>query len=382
MSIIRESEQYVSQLLIRGLSPDHRYHNLLHTLGVLESCRMLAGRIELEPADQEVLELAALFHDTGFTGRYRDHESLSMQIAEEFLRERTYPEDQLRRVLDCIRATIPARPPENQLQAILKDADLNNLGRQDYLATLAHLRHEWEVFFGDIYDDEEWYRMNENFLKQHQYYTEAANRMYAEQLEENRKRLKRLVKKNKKKKDDKTGDTIATNRSAQMMFKTALRNHLDLSNLADNKANIMLSINALLITVAMPLGVPRIADFPFLAAPMAVLVLTCLVSMVFATLATRPIKMSGETKPEDLQQGRSNLFFFGNFFRMSFDEYRQGLRHVVAAEDQLESAIMRDLYFLGLSLGRKYRQLRICYNIFLGGIILTVLALAVSYSVM
>lgn len=164
-----------------------------------------------------------------------------------------------------------------------------------------------------------------------------------------------------------------------MMFKTALRNHLDLSNLADNKANIMLSVNALIITIAMPVAASYITQLPYLLVPAIILLCTCLSSMIFATLATRPIKMSGYTTSETIERGDSNLFFFGNFYRMSFNEYQNGMAKVVDNEEQLEGTIMRDLFFLGRSLGRKYQQLRICYNIFMAGIILAVIIFTIAY---
>lgn len=163
------------------------------------------------------------------------------------------------------------------------------------------------------------------------------------------------------------------------MFKTSLRNHLDLSNLADNKANIMLSVNALIITVAIPVVSSYAKDVPFVMYSMGTLIVSCLISMIFATLATRPIKMTGQTAPEVIESGESNLFFFGNFYDMTFAEYQQGMQQVISDEKDLDGAIMRDLFFLGRSLGTKYRQLRICYNIFMAGVVLTVLVYAVSY---
>ncbi|MDV7394754.1 DUF5706 domain-containing protein, partial [Arthrospira platensis SPKY1] len=130
-----------------------------------------------------------------------------------------------------------------------------------------------------------------------------------------------------------------------MMFKTALRNHLDLSNLADNKANIMLSVNALIITIAMPLAVSFIKSNLFLLIPLGCLLATCLLSMIFATLATRPIPMTGYTAKEQIDEGRSNLFFFGNFYSMKYDEYQEGMKAVIADESNLEGSIMRDLFF-------------------------------------
>ncbi len=172
---------------------------------------------------------------------------------------------------------------------------------------------------------------------------------------------------------------IQNSRSAQMMFKTALRNHLDLSTLADNKANIMLSVNALIITVVMPVTITYVGGNYYYLIPLACLLLTCLSSMTYATLATRPIKMTGYTPLDKIKQGQSNLFFFGNFYRMDLTEYEEGMNQVLADNDKLDGSILRDLYFLGRSLGTKYNQLRKCYNLFMLGIFGTVLVFAVCY---
>ncbi len=376
-AIISQTEQFVTHLLREKLAPDHRFHNLSHTLAVRSVALELAERQQLSAEAQEIIELAALLHDVGYILDYRTHEAASRQIAEEFLKKINYPPKRLAQVISCIDATHPDAHPQDLLQQIIRDADYFNLANEDYLQSIKALRHEWAVFLQKTYTDDEWYRLNYEFIKQHQYFTPAARAMFDMQKEINRKILKQIV----KKKSSQTDATpIGDSRSAQMMFKTALRNHIDLSNLADNKANIMLSVSAIIITVAIPLLASYVKNAPFLLYPMIILIVTCLASMLFATLATRPIRMSGRTNSETIQRGESNLFFFGNFYKMNFSEYQTGMRQVLTNEPDLESAIMRDLFFLGKSLGRKYHLLRICYGIFMLGVALTVLVFAISYS--
>lgn len=378
MSIIEKAEAHVKQLLKRELSADHTYHNWEHTLSVRENCKKLGRKLKLNADDMEVLELAALFHDVGFIKKYEDHETESIFMAKAFLEEADYSTSKTARVLACIDATRSDREPTVLLEKILKDADLANLGSGDYLHSLENLRKEWESILGKQYSDEEWYQLNHKFLKKHEYYTEVASERFGDQHGQNKKKMKAMKKKKKKEAD---AQGISGNRSAQMMFKTSLRNHIDLSTLADNKANIMLSVNALIITIAMPLAASYVKDNMYLLLPMIILLLTCLVSMIFATLATRPIKMHGYTTKEIISQGTSNLFFFGNFYRMNFQEYQEGMQQVVSEDDHLENSIMRDLFYLGNSLGIKYSQLRICYNIFMFGIILSVFVFSITYGV-
>jgi len=383
MSITQEAEQHITNLLEEKLGDSYTYHNLAHTISVRDTCQEIGRGMKLTDEELEILELAALFHDTGFIAQYDGHEEASQRIAKEFLERKAYSNKKLEKVLKCIEVTQMGKIPGDKLGKVMKDADLGNLGRADYLQTLINLRKEWEVMLGEVHEDAEWYELNRSFLKNHNYFTPYATQHFAPQVKKNQKALKKLAKAQKldMKKSKKPAPTSITgSRSAQMMFKTALRNHLDLSNLADNKANIMISINAAIVTFALPVAWSYISTLGYLLWPSITLLITCLSSMVFATLATRPIKMMGFTNEEKIKAGQSNLFFFGNFFKMSFDEYFRGMQQTIEQEDRLEGAIMRDLYFLGKSLGRKYSQLRVCYNIFMIGVILTVLVFLLSFN--
>ncbi len=382
-SVLEAARAYAQERFQAGLTTDHQYHNQGHTERVCKAVLELGQSAGLTSHQLEILELAALFHDLGFTETYEGHEAVSRQLADQFLSGQAYEEERKAEVLNLIDVTFPPKVPQTQLEKIMCDADLSNLGSPHYFEYLQALRHEWKTFLNQEYTDEAWYRLNYKFVKNHRFYTAAAVEAYDKQWNTNRKQLKKLRDEHRspalgndkpaKPEQAKLAGAISDSKSAQTMFKTSLRNHLDLSALADNKANIMLSVNALIVTIVMPLASSYVSEHPQLVIPMLVLLVTCLTSMVFATLATRPIKMSGETSPEAISGGTSNLFFFGNFFRMDFPTYEAGMLEVVSDNKKLDSSIMRDLYFLGRSLGRKYRLLRICYTIFMIGIITTVL---------
>lgn len=383
--ILTAAQEYVAALLNDQLTSNHLYHDLQHTRRVCQMARELGAAEGLGEEDLEALELAALFHDTGFTKTYEGHEAISKQLAAQFLSTQAYPEERLAQVLDLIEVTYPPKVPQTLPEKVLCDADLSNLGHTAYFDYLQSLRHEWRFFLNQEYTNEEWFALNYKFVKKHTFYTEAAQQRLGEQWNANRKQLKKLRDSYreapaKQDKEQALPGVISNNKSAQTMFKTSLRNHLDLSALADNKANIMLSVNALIITIATPLAASYVRHNTFALIPAILLLATCLASMIFATLATRPIKMKGETSSHDIEQSKSNLFFFGNFFRMDYERYEHGMLEVVRDNQKLDSSIMRDLYFLGKSLGRKYHQLRICYTIFMWGIIITVFAFALTYN--
>lgn len=382
--IVKHAKDYVTDLLEKGLTSDHVYHDLAHTMSVRDAGRELGIKYHLEEEELELLELASLFHDTGFTRTYNSHEDASKDIAEEFLKKENYPEEKIARIKRLIEVTRVGVEPKTLLEKIMKDSDFNTNGTS-YLEKSEALRHEWKVFCGTNMSDEDWLKNNREFWKGHQFYTGEAIAMYGK---EKRRTLKKLKKKLEKTNEpapakmdapDRLGFAINKSKSAQMMFKTTLRNQIDLTNIADNKANIMLSINSLLITFGMPLLASQLEQFPSLIWPGTTLLLTCILSIVYATLATRPVKMKGHTELGKIDEGNTNLFFFGNFFKMTRDDYIKGLTQVTHNEDILDKSIVNDLYFLGRALGQKYYRLRITYSIFMVGMVLTVLVFAITF---
>ena len=380
--IVKEAEAFVSELLTEQLTADYRYHDLLHTLSVLKASQLLADKLEINEEEKEILALAALFHDTGFVEIYEGHETVSQKIAQTFLEDRKYPKKKLNKVLACIMATKVDYPPENLLQRIIKDADLNNLGGLSFNEKAKNLRYEWENILKQDISNSEWLDINIDFWGNHNYYTEAGERLFGEAKSENLKKLRKKVDKKKKQKKAKSIEDVGllnASKSAQMMFKTTLRNHIDLTSIADNKANIMLSINALIITVTMPLLASNVKGNMYLLIPTSILLLTCTLSIIFATLATTPVPTSGTTDLSKIGSGNTNLFFYGNFWRMGLGEFKGAIKEVAGNDKELDDSVMNDLYFLGIALGKKFQRLRICYSIFMYGITLTVLAFALSF---
>lgn len=177
------------------------------------------------------------------------------------------------------------------------------------------------------------------------------------------------VKKKKKKKEPK--GLIEGNRVSQMMLKTALRNHIDLSHLADNKASTLLSVNALMITLILPLMLPMISDSPELGLPTGVLIFSCLITIFLATLVTMPSKMKGGLNIQDITTGKADPFFFGNFYKMSYNEYLATMKETLERTDIIENSAIVDLYMSGKVLGRKFTLLRICFTVFLIGLFIS-----------
>jgi hypothetical protein len=143
----------------------------------------------------------------------------------------------------------------------------------------------------------------------------------------------------------------------------------------------MISANALIISVVVSLLGSRMEEDPYLILPTLLLLAGCLAAIVFATLSTRPTITSGTFTQEDVREKRVNLLFFGNFFNMPLEDYEYGMRQMMGDSEYLYGSLTKDIYFLGRVLGRKYRLLRLCYNVFMYGLIASVVAYAIAFSV-
>jgi hypothetical protein len=223
------------------------------------------------------------------------------------------------------------------------------------------------------------------FRNEHTFYTDYAKENWQEGKERN---LKQLLKEKKTEKNIAKKEALkakykeeSPDRSVQTLYRVTLKNHLKLSDIADTKANILLSVNAIIISLVLANLLTKL-DNPsntYLIYPTMILILFSIVSMVLSVLATRPNVTSGKFTKEDVEQKRVNLLFFGNFHKMELDEYEWALKELVKDKDYVYSSLTKDLYYLGLVLNKKYRILRLTYNIFMIGMIISVLSFGIAF---
>lgn len=178
--------------------------------------------------------------------------------------------------------------------------------------------------------------------------------------------------KKRKRRRKKKRPGLGSDRGVETMFRTSYRTHLDLSALADTKANIMISINGIVISIILASISPKIDANPWLVIPTSVLLVGCMASLIYAILSARPRVSSSVVHLEDIRQNRSNILFFGNFVSLSEDDYVTGMTELLQNTDQLYLNMIRDIYSLGAVLTKKFRLLRTSYTIFMWALILGV----------
>ncbi|MBD0332428.1 MAG: HD domain-containing protein, partial [Chitinophagaceae bacterium] len=288
--LLQEAQEYVRQLFKNKVDSKFVFHNFEHTQQVVSAADEMAAYYKLSDDDRLALLLAAWFHDTGFSsGKAEEHEKESTRIATEFLQQRGATPELVQRVSSCIQATRMPQSPLSQVEKILCDADLFHLGSHDSKIWTQRLKQEQENYFKKEFSKKEWRQRNIEFLESHQYFTD-----YAQERQEPKKQdwLKQLRKKqgdkevkhteeieispysftteeDTKKEDNKKAAKTdkEAERGIQTMFRITSNNHFNLSSMADSKANIMISINSIILSILFSVLLGRLEYFPHLLYP-------------------------------------------------------------------------------------------------------------------
>ncbi|MEQ9402001.1 MAG: HD domain-containing protein [Cyclobacteriaceae bacterium] len=193
-TIVKQAESYAREILWRDLPESMTYHSINHTIDVVESAIEIGRKQGLDEGDIEILQLAAWFHDLGYSQGCENHEKLGADMAREFLVEKDYPADRIDKVTDCIMATQMPQNPKNYLDQILCDADLIHLADEDYFSKADLLHKEIEHTKSCKISEVEWLEMNQDFLNKHCFFTEYAKTNYDSGVKENLKKVRQRLK--------------------------------------------------------------------------------------------------------------------------------------------------------------------------------------------
>ena len=171
-------KKYFLDKLDQELSRQLTYHGVHHTLDVLEVCESYIERYGINQEEAELLRIGAVMHDIGFLETYNQHEEKGVEIATDALPYFGYSSSQVEVVKGLIRATKVPQQPQNFLEKIICDADLDYLGRDDFYPIAETLFEELNHFIG-LDDRKKWNEIQINFLNTHTYHTDWAREFRA-----------------------------------------------------------------------------------------------------------------------------------------------------------------------------------------------------------
>ncbi len=404
---LQQVEAYLESLSESNNHPGLYYHHAGHIRDVIAAALQIANHYRLEEKELFILITAASFHDAGYLTAVPPgkQEEKSAEMAVQFLAGKDIETETIEAIQKCILATGTHSNPATLLEKIIADADTFYLGDDDFAEKNKLLRKETEALNQEEIGKEAWRRRTIQQMEAHRYHTDYCQALLYEKKSENlgKLRLKELEKagqtlvpdknqepssalipqaalgsvdikkeipetKEEKKKDKRPERGIET------VFRTTSSNNQQLSNQADNKAHIMIQVNAIVISVLLSILLSNKGTPKNLTAPIIVLLIVNVVTIIFAMLATRPNIPTGRFTNQEIDTKKVNLLFFGNFYKMGLDEYMDGMLKMMDDYDFLYRSLIRDIYHQGVVLGKKYQLLRLSYSVFMYGLVISVLA--------
>jgi predicted metal-dependent HD superfamily phosphohydrolase len=393
--LLNQAEAYVKKYISEHDNPFLLYHNLGNTQNIVNVASQLAKYYLLIDKELFVINSAAWFLHLGYYKDVMHPGEANINLAEHFLKNSGIDEDIIYSVKNCILATEEHNTPHSLLEEIVCDANTYYFGTENFSEYNKLRRKEFELINNTKIDKNEWRQKTIQLLESHKYYTDYCKKHLDKNKTETLERLKQKVlemppvnpitsvlpeQPGKSKKDDSQKSKKGSpQRTIETMFRTTSSNSQRLSNQADTKAHILISVNAIIISVVLTILIRRMDEYSNITIPIIILMLVNLVTIIFAILATRPNIPKGIFNPEDLEKNKVNLLFFGNFFKMNFEEYSSSMFKVMDDKNFLYVNLLRNLHEQGIVLSRKYRMLKTAYNVFMFGLVISVVSFFISF---
>lgn len=389
--LLRETAEYVKQYMAEHFTDTILFHNYIHTLKVVRVSDMISMEEDLGKKDRRIIHLAAWFSNIGYKEDPHNHEEAGAKHAGTFFESKGLDKDDIREIQECILSTKAPQHPHSATAQILCDAVLYHLSDKNYFDELNLLRREWELTKGITYTDEEWFKLNIDFLSNHFYFTPFARKNFDKDHRNNLARLKGHLAITKHSVN--SGADIAEidegknlfdsgtklERGVETLFRTVADKHMQLSQMGDGKANILISINSIILSIIISFVITRLDVSRHLIVPTLMLIIVSVVTIVLAILSTRPKISNGTFTPQQIISKEVNLLFFGNFHNMPLAEYKSAVKEMMIDKEYLYESLIMDIYYVGKILARKYRFTAWAYNIFMYGLIISIIAFCINF---
>ena len=362
------------------------YHNWRHVSHVMHALDELLAESDMEPDLKEDLMIAAAWHDADYALGKKGHEERSADLAAFSLDKQGLAEERIARIKRLIRSTNVDHQPQQADEGLIKDADLSHLGSNSYMEFYDGLYRELNNHEMLGLSEEEWRAMCIQFMENLEYHSPKAKELYGVQKTQNLAKIKAMVptesqepelskeeKKRLKAERKKNEPKYNAEKGIETMFRISLKNHITLSRIADDKANTLISVNAIILSIVLSALFPKLDSNPWLLYAGLSLILVSITTIIMATLSTIPKTTQGNVSREDVKNKKGNLLFFGNFHKMTLPDYEWGIGELMKDGGYLYGSLTRDLYFLGKVLNRKYSLLRYAYFVFVIGLIVSII---------
>ncbi len=372
--LIQEVEKFATNLITKESPENLSYHTIEHTIWVVENAQIIGNNEHLSKKEINILLISAWFHDAGYIKKYYGHEEESVAIAMDFLEQKGVDEEIKKTVSECIMATVFPHEPPNKIAEVLCDADFIHFGKENYFELAEKLRQELKNRGVCNLKKAKFEKESEQLFKNHSFFTNYCRGEITKTKEKNLARLQKKISKREQKKKPEAKKLRRYSRGVDSMFKLTARNQINLSSIADNKSNILISLNGIIISLGLAALASNFRDEPAIILPSVVFIIFSLSTIILAILSTRPNISSGKFSRKDIKNKKVNLLFFGNFYNMQLEEYEWAIKEMIKDDQYLYATMTKDQYSLGEVLAKKYKLLRWAFNVFMTGLVVSVVS--------
>jgi HD superfamily phosphodiesterase len=379
--LIAESENYISALLAEKLPGNIIFHNLDHSLMVKKYAETIGDQEGLNSDEMNILRICALFHNTGYVNSYKNYCEESVSIASAFLAEHKVDQQTIDHISDIIRAGSQPQNSKDKISEVLCDAEMMYIASENSIEQFDRLYEETALVKQKPVKRPVFERKLLGLFSTHSYFTEYGKTVLQPKKEAAARRIEERMKRRKlieNKKEAQTKTSITYSRGVDTLFRLTARNQINLNSIADKKSNILISVNAIIISIIITMLAKNIGVDSQGILPVLVLLIICLITIIIAIMSTRPILINTKFTKEDIKKKNVDLIFFGNFIKMGYDDYLKALKDLMKDDDYLYSTMVKNQYTLGKILSQKFRLVKLAYNVFMVGLILTVIIFVIN----
>lgn len=383
--LITESEKYISALFVEKLPHNILFHNFDHAVRVKNYAETIGEHSGLTGDEMNLLRICALFHDTGYVNAHKDHCKESMGIAAGFLTKHGIDQLIIDHAMEIIGSAGHPQHPKDKIAEVLCDAEMMYITADNCLEQFDLLFDEIALVEKDSHRRQVYEKKQLELFNQHKFFTEYGRTTLQPLKEAAITRISERMKRRKlveQKKETAVPKKISYSRGVDTMFRITARNQINLNSIADNKSNILISVNAIIISIIITMLAGNIGNMSQDIFPIIVFLVICLITIIIAILSTRPNLVTRKFTGEDVKNKTVDLTFFGNFIKLSYDDYLAAVKNMMTDDEHLYSTLLKNQYELGKILSKKFKLVRIAYNVFMVGIIITVLVFLLNYLIL
>ncbi len=368
------------------------FHNFQFCIALCQKIHEIAAAEKsIEGTEIDQAKLAGIFYTLGIAQDRANPEQSAQSLWKQYVTQESTDNNITQNVSSSINAFFAGKNKSNDAEKLLADGiHVQTYAHQDTAQTALH-KMEALSFETEELSNLEWNTRQHQAIQDVNFFYPYTELNYKTTLNQQLLEYTQKIKRNKrngpksweheKLRTFQNLERRLPNDATQTFFRANFRNHINLSAIADQKANIMISVNAIMISVLISvLSYRNITETnPMIIMPVVIFLMTGLTSLICAVLSARPkvTRLNRSNTPKEETQ--KNIVFFGNFAHMDLEQYEQAMDAMFRDSELIYGNMTRDLYYLGKVLDQKYKYLSISYNVFMVGFIFTVLTFMIAF---